>query len=75
MAEKPHDNFEEDGDEPTLESLIWGVASEYLGKDDTEFMVELDPEDRLGYVYGRLLENGEDPDEILQQHGIIEGEE
>lgn len=49
------------------------VALEYLDIEDIEFMMtELDEyEDQLGYVYGKLIEEGEDPDEILQEAEII----
>jgi hypothetical protein len=32
----------------------------------------MDFEDVLGYVYGALLEQGYDPEEILTEHGFIE---
>jgi len=35
----------------------------------------MDEEDQLGYIYGQLLEMGEDPDVILQEFGITEKDE
>ncbi len=40
--------------------------------DDIEFIMGMDEQDALGFVYGQLLELGEDPDEVLEQHGITE---
>ncbi len=47
----------------------------YLTVDDAEFLVDLEPEDRLGYVYGRLLELGADPDLVLAEFGVTEMED
>jgi hypothetical protein len=60
-----HEKFE--SRKPTIDDVI----GEYL-PDDAEFLAELDKEDRLGAVYGLLIENGLDPDEILKGLGIIE---
>lgn len=49
------------------------LALEHLTQDDKDFLQDLDEEERVGYVYGRLLEEGEDPDEILIKFGVIEG--
>ena len=43
--------------------------------DDKEFISELDFEEALGFVYGQLLETGNDPDEVLYEFGVIEREE
>jgi len=51
------------------------LAGQYLDIDDVEFLDGIDDEEeRLSYVYGRLLELGENPDEILQEFGVIEGD-
>ncbi len=40
--------------------------------EDTDFLADMDEEDKLGYIYGQLLEAGQDPDEILQEFGVTE---
>lgn len=40
--------------------------------EDSEFLADMDGEDKLGYVYVQLLEQGEDPDEILREFGVTE---
>ena len=41
--------------------------------DDIEFLTEMDREEIIGYHYGALLGQGEDPDEVLQKYGVTEG--
>lgn len=45
--------------------------------DDVAFILEqlLDEEDEISFLYGQLLEVGEDPDEVLTTYGVIEREE
>lgn len=51
------------------------LTAEYLDADDAAFLDELDTEEeRISYVYGRLLELGEDPEEVLIETGVIERE-
>jgi hypothetical protein len=52
---------------------------DYIGEEHAEFLTEelqsedpMDFEDALGYVYGALLEQGYDPEEILTEYGFIE---
>lgn len=40
--------------------------------DDKEFVADMDFQDALGFVYGQLLEQGEDPEAILGEFGVIE---
>lgn len=40
--------------------------------EDAEFVVDMDFDDALGFVYGQLLEQGEDPDEVLHDFGVTE---
>ena len=49
------------------------VVEQYF-PDDKEFVTELDFEEALGFVYGQLLETGEDPDTVLVEAGVIEKE-
>jgi hypothetical protein len=49
------------------------VIEQYLG-DEKEFLEGFDGEDRLGAVYGMLIELGEDPDIILVEAGVLERE-
>lgn len=41
--------------------------------EDKEFIMDMDFNDALGFVYGQLLEAGEDPEILLQQFGVTEG--
>ena len=44
--------------------------------DDEKFILEQleDEEDVNDFLYGQLLEIGEDPDEVMQQYGVLEEE-
>jgi len=63
---------------PELDRLMamQRVVERYF-PEDVEFIVRelLDEEDEVSFLYGQLLEIGEDPDEVLAQFGIIEGGE
>lgn len=51
------------------------LIAERLDAEDAEFIDGMDDQaEIIGYVYGRLLEIGEDPDKLLEEFGIIEGE-
>lgn len=45
--------------------------------DDEHFMLEelADEQDVNGFLYGQLLEIGEDPDEVMEQYEILEKEQ
>ena len=47
------------------------IIGDYFPEDE-EFLTGMDDEDKLGAVYGQLLEAREDPDEIFQNYGISE---
>lgn len=51
------------------------IIDNYLGDDKEYLMEEHDLEDRIGAVYGMLLELGEDPDVVLTEAGVLEKEE
>ena len=53
---------------------LHGLASlmEVYFPDDKEFVLDMDFEDALGFVYGQLLEEGEDPMLILHEFGVTE---
>lgn len=52
---------------------LYDALVAHLDNDDKEFIDEIyDLEERLNYIYGRLIEEGKDPDEILQQYGVLE---
>lgn len=53
------------------ESALWQLIEQYL-PEDIEFLTDMDEEDKLGYIYGQLLEMGENPDEILHKFGVTE---
>jgi len=64
--------------EPIVVPLL-EVAKKYLTDDEDreelgEWLLEsdADEQDYFGYVYGRLLELGHDPDEIFAEEGLIE---
>jgi ribosomal protein S18 acetylase RimI-like enzyme len=48
------------------------IADMYLDQDDRDFIQGMPEEERLNYIYGKLLEQGEDPDAILQTAGVTE---
>lgn len=51
------------------------LVAEYFVADDAEFIDGMDNEsEQIGYVYGLLLGLGEDPDEVLQEFGVTEGD-
>ena len=67
--------------EPTLDhpeanryEALAGVIEQYC-PEDKEFIIQMDFEEALGYVYGMLLEAGEDPDVVLADCGVIESED
>lgn len=51
------------------------IIDSYLGDDKEYLLEEHDLEDRIGAVYGMLLELGEDPDIVLTEAGVLEKEE
>lgn len=53
------------------EAALLRVIEQYF-PEDTDFLADMDEEDKLGYIYGQLLEAGQDPDEILQEFGVTE---
>ena len=49
------------------------LIRDYFPEDIGFILEELaDQEDLLGFLYGQLLEAGEDPDEVLERYGITE---
>lgn len=71
MTELPTEN-QEQAVEFDREKALDQVIDLYLG-DDKEFLSdEHDLEERVGAVYGMLLELGEDPDQILEDVGVLE---
>lgn len=54
------------------EASLAQLVEQYF-PEDKEFFSEMDFDDALGFVYGQLLEQGEDPDLILQEFGVTEG--
>lgn len=78
MVENPKINYETGHEEESnIELALKEVVSAYLDQDDAMFIdVELQAvEDIINYVYGRLLELGEDPDVILKECGVTEEED
>ena len=64
-----------DPEETSRFEALKQVTAEYLDADDAAFLDELDTEEeRINYVFGRLLELGENPEEVLMETGVIERE-
>lgn len=53
------------------QAALQQLIEQYL-PEDIDFLEEMDEEDKLGYIYGQLLELGEDPDEVLHEFGVTE---
>ena len=66
----PSEPFERERAKGILE-----ICARFLEQDDVEFIATLDEEETINYLYGRLLNMGEDPDEILERFGVTESEE
>lgn len=48
------------------------ICANYLDQEDAEFLDKMDyPNERIGYIYRKLLEIGEDPVGILARHGVM----
>lgn len=47
------------------------IIEQYI-PEDADFIAGMDEDDAIGYVYGMLLEAGEDPDTILKDFGVTE---
>ncbi len=76
MEELPPKTEQEDILQPERLKALKELSAEYLDSDDVEFLDGLDDEDGIiSYVYGRLLEQGKDPDAVLAEYGVIEGGE
>jgi hypothetical protein len=50
------------------------VVNEFLDVSDKEFMQDLDFDDALGYAYGRLLNDGYDPEAVFEAGGVTQNE-
>lgn len=68
---QPIDPYEQD----RLEALGF-IVEQHFEEEDRKFLAELEGEgEQLGYVYGRLLEQGEDPDVIMKEFGVTEADD
>ena len=47
------------------------IIEQYLNFSDAEFMLDLEGEDQVTYVYGRLAESNVDPDMIFHEFDIV----
>jgi hypothetical protein len=56
---------------PEHQNLL-SVIDEFLDESDKEFIEDLDFEDALGYVYGRLIDEDYDPDAVLEAAAVTE---
>ncbi len=86
MEQEPLESQEEDksaekAEEPnelTREELVAKLRS-VLAPEHIDYLLEAieqgdDLQDMIGHAYGALLEQGEDPDEVLAELGITEQE-
>ena len=78
--EPPEANHEsEETAELTCEELIARLRSvlnpEHIGFLEDSIQHGDDIQDMIGYAYGALLEQGEDPDEVLAELGITQAED
>lgn len=48
------------------------IINQYLEASDAEFMLDLDGESQLEYVYGRLAESDVDPEFIFAEFSIVD---
>ena len=63
-----------EGDADNSESLhgkLDEIIAEYF-PDDSEFLGDFNDDDLLGYLYGQLIEIGEDPDKVFAKYNIVE---
>lgn len=66
MSEKfGHEKIEE----VSVMEALSNVVEEYL-PEDAEWLMEFDEDELIGAVYGLLIEQGLDADEILEQFGV-----
>lgn len=61
----------EPGSEAERETGLRSIIEQYF-PDDEEFLECMEEPDKIGYIYGSLLEQGDDPDVILQEFGVTE---
>jgi hypothetical protein len=57
--------------EHAREVAFASLVEQYFPKDKA-FIMEMDFDDALGFIYGQLMEIGEDPDTVLQEFGVTE---
>lgn len=58
-----------------IELQLLKAASEHLDREDIEFLDDLEDADaQLYYVYGRLIDLGKDPDDIIYGNHTFEGD-
>lgn len=57
--------------EPTSAELA-AILGEYVGPEAAAELAAMELDEAIGYAYTLLIEQGEDPDEILLRHGFIE---
>lgn len=63
----------EQSPEAVIERTLEAVIGQYFGEEYRGFFAGHDLEDRIGAVYGMLLENGHDPLNVLIEAGILRG--
>lgn len=72
MMSEHNESGQERAEAFDMERALNQVIEDYF-QADAEFLYEHDVDERVGAVYGMLLEIGEDPDMILGDAGVLEG--
>lgn len=70
---EPHEYLPQNSEEMERLLAIDRLIKDYF-LEDTQFILEQlkDEEDIVSFLYGQLLESGNDPDEVLTKYGITE---
>ena len=73
---KSHESLSRNSNEIEQRPRIDRLVGDYF-PEDVDFIVQQlkDEEDEINFLYGQLLEIGEDPDEVFARYGITESEE
>ena len=73
---KSHESLPRNSNEIERRPRIDRLVGDYF-PEDVDFIVQQlkDEEDEINFLYGQLLEIGEDPDEVFARYGITESEE
>jgi hypothetical protein len=73
---EPHEPLPQNADDMERFVRIDRLLEDYFS-DDIKFTLEEleDDEDVMEFLYGQLIEIGEDPDEVFERYGVTEGDD